>query len=95
MVVLFGIFMGEYSLYGTASSIVLIPVVIIGAVGVGFAAKRGMKKMLIDFTIYDLAMYFGCPIIGWIANLIAMKSHFFRSVSSCGAAPLRMKRRDI
>lgn len=56
MVVLFGIFLGNYSLYGTTSTILIIPNVIIAMVGVGYAAKKGMKKALLQFTIIDIVL---------------------------------------
>lgn len=56
MAVLFGCLLGNYSLYGTVSSIVTIPTVIIALLGVGYAAKKGMKKALINFTILDMIL---------------------------------------
>ena len=56
MVVLFGIFMGNYSLYGTASGIVTIPSCIIALVGVAYAAKKGMRRVLINFSWLNLSL---------------------------------------
>lgn len=56
MVVLFGILYGDYSMYGTASSIVIVPSIMVAMLGVGYAAKKGMKKMLVQFTIYDMVV---------------------------------------
>lgn len=56
MVVLFGCFLGNYSLYGTTSTILIIPNIFIAIVGVRYAAKRGMKKALVDFTFIDMAI---------------------------------------
>lgn len=56
MVVLFGVYMGNYSLYGTASGIVTIPSILMSLIGVGFAAKLGMKKTLVGFTLLDLGI---------------------------------------
>lgn len=56
MVVLFGIFLGDYSLYGTTSTILIIPNIIIAMVGVGYAAKKGMKRALLQFTVVDIVL---------------------------------------
>ena len=59
MVCLFGIFLGNYSLYGTTSLIVTVPSIIITMIGVQYASKKGMKKALVGFTVLDLVFSAG------------------------------------
>ena len=54
MVVLFGIFLGNYGLYGITSSIVIIPGIIVALIGTSYAAKKGMKKALVQFTVLNM-----------------------------------------
>lgn len=53
-VVLFGILYGDYSMYGTAGSIVTIPCILVSLLGTRYAVKKGLKKTLAQFTAYEL-----------------------------------------
>ena len=56
MAVLFGALIGNYSMYGTASALVTIPTVIAATLGTAYAAKKGMKKALVNYTILDMVL---------------------------------------
>ena len=56
MAVLFGVLIGNYSMYGTASALVTIPTVIAATLGTAYAAKKGMKKALVNYTLLDMVI---------------------------------------
>ncbi len=57
MVMLYGIVMGNYALYGDMSMIVMIPSFIIILLGTKYASKFGSKKALIGSTWLSMASY--------------------------------------
>lgn len=56
MVVLFGILLGNYSLYGTASGITVIPSILVALVGTGYAIRRGLRKAMWDVTTINIVV---------------------------------------
>jgi len=59
MVMLFGIIIGDYGMFGVISGIVLIPNVIIALFGTRFAAKFGTRKGYIVSTWLSIASFLG------------------------------------
>lgn len=57
MVMLYGIVMGNYALYGKMSMITMIPTLIIVILGTKYASKVGAKKGLIGVTILSMIGY--------------------------------------
>ncbi|SJZ85974.1 MFS transporter [Garciella nitratireducens] len=57
MVMLFGIIIGDYSIYGTISGIALIPNLIIVYFGTKFASKVGTKKAYVTITWVCIILY--------------------------------------
>lgn len=57
MVMLYGIVMGNYALYGKMSLITMIPSFLIILAGTKYASKFGSKKALISFTWLSMALY--------------------------------------
>ena len=63
MIVLFGCFLKDYTLYGTTSMILIVPNVIVAFFAIKAAAKSGMKKALVNFTIIDMVLCGGMLVI--------------------------------
>lgn len=69
MVVIFGVIIGDFSLYGTLAGIMMIPNIILVLFGTGFAAKFGTKKgyivstwlAMFAFTTMFLLLWLGEP----------------------------------
>lgn len=57
MVMLYGIVMGNYSLYGEMSLITMIPSFLIILIGTKYASKFGSKKALVSFTWLSMVLY--------------------------------------
>ncbi len=70
MVVLFGIMLGNYSLYGTASGVVTIPAIIVSFIGTGYAIRKGLRKAMWMSTAYN---------VGIATAMIAVIFYVFRS----------------
>lgn len=68
MVMLYGIVMGNYALYGKMSMITALPTFIIIMLGTKYASKFGSKKALIKFTKAAMAMYTGLFLILFIGD---------------------------
>ena len=69
MVVLFGILLGNYSLYGTASSITVIPSIIIALFGTGYAIRKGLKKAMWNITTINVVSCLGLLALSVMAYL--------------------------
>lgn len=59
MVMLFGIVMGNYAMYGQMSMVTMIPSLILIIYGTKFAAKFGSKKALVTSTWISMVLYMG------------------------------------
>ena len=59
MVMLFGVIMGDYGLFGLLSIIILIPNIIIAVLGTRAAGKYGTKKGYIGSTLVAMASFIG------------------------------------
>ena len=59
MVMLYGIVMGNYGLYGKMSMITMIPSFIMILIGTKYASKFGSKKALVRFTWLCILTYIG------------------------------------
>ncbi|UJF16182.1 MFS transporter [Jeotgalibaca sp. MA1X17-3] len=59
MVMLFGIVIGDYALFGALAGITLIPSVLIALFGTGYASRMGTKKAYVVFTWLAIIVYTG------------------------------------
>ena len=68
MVMLYGIIMGNYELYGNTSMITMIPSFIIILVGTKYASKFGSKKALVVSTWLSMASYIALFLVLFLGN---------------------------
>lgn len=68
MVMLYGIVMGNYALYGRMSMITALPTFIIIMLGTKYASRFGSKRALIIFTKVAMVMYTGLFLILFIGD---------------------------
>lgn len=68
MVMLYGIVMSNYALYGKMSMITAVPTFVIIILGTKYASKFGSKKALIIFTKVAMIMYTGLFLILFIGD---------------------------
>jgi len=68
MVMLYGIVMGNYALYGDMSMVVMIPNFIIILLGTKYASKFGSKKALVVSTWLSIASYIGIFLVLFLGD---------------------------
>lgn len=68
MIMLFGIIMGNYTLYGKMSNITMIPVFILIIIGVQIARKFGQKKALVVSTWLCMLVYTMLFLLLWLGD---------------------------
>lgn len=68
MVILFGVIIGDYSLYGALAAMMLIPNLIIVLFGTGFASKFGTRKGYIAATWMGVVVFSLMFLILWLGD---------------------------
>lgn len=68
MVMLFGILIGDFGVYGSISAITMIPVLILIQIGTRYARKFGSKKALVISTWMCIALYTGMFLLLWLGD---------------------------
>lgn len=68
MVMLFGILIGDYGVFGSISAITMIPVLILIQIGTRYARKFGSKKALVVSTWMCIALYAAMFLLLWLGD---------------------------
>lgn len=68
MIMLYGIVMGNFGLYGKMSMITMLPTFLIIMYGTKFASKFGSKKALVSFTWITMILYVGLFLILFLGD---------------------------
>lgn len=68
MVVLFGVIIGDFSLYGTLAGVMLIPNILIAVYGTRYASKVGTRKGFIVVTQLAILTFLGMFLMLWLGD---------------------------